>query len=367
MSSRNCSISRRSAASRAPSASSALGPGSTTCAPSSQGCWVYSVPPLPSSQRKICACALVASARASARVRMKRFMRASVRSLHHSPVEQGHVPVTAKDGRTIPEIATGGPSMRRLLFPAFMALALAALLAWLWVPQTVEQRVLAVQVERLMPAQAGELLDEALEVQAVFVDYAGAEDAVLATKAWLALRRYPDMARTILPLYGDDPLFRDILRRHGEAVLPPIRYFMDHDIGTLTLRKRTSDAIDALRWRWNGEAIPAPPPTDLTPVERGRYAIDFIATDGHGFLGQFEVAEDGLVSWIQTERALEGLASFFAGGIRGLETRVRSDEAVRLADLGWAAVDVAIGISALKVLRLGRGAGGAARVGFAER
>lgn len=257
--------------------------------------------------------------------------------------------------------------MRRLVFPAVMALALAALLAWLWVPQTVEQRVLAVQVERLMPAQAGELLDEALEVQAVFVDYAGADDAVLATKAWLALRRYPDMARTILPLYGDDPLFRDILRRHGEAVLPPIRYFMDHDIGTLTLRKRTSDAIDALRWRWNGEAIPDTPPADLSPVERGRHAIDFIATDGHGFLGQFEVADDGRVSWIQTERALEGLASFFAGGIRGLETRVRSDEAVRLADLGWAAVDVAIGISALKVLRLGRGAGATARVGFVER
>jgi hypothetical protein len=256
--------------------------------------------------------------------------------------------------------------MRRILHAALAALVLAGLIGWLWKPQGVEQRLLAVQVEALMPSYSGDLLGEALEVQASFVDFAAFGEPELAAKAWLALRRHPDMARVILPMYGDDPRFREVLLQHGEAVLPPIRYFLDHDIASLSLRKRAGDAIDALRWRWNGDAIPQAAAA-LTPEDRGRYAIEFIALEGHGFLGQFEVGADGRVSWIQTERALEGLANFFAGGIRGLETRVRRDEAVGLADLGWAALDVAIGISALKVLRMGRGATASTRVGFAQR
>src|SRR5690606_39155814 len=99
-----------------------------------------------------------------------------------------------------------------------------------------------------------------------------------------------------------------------------------------------------------------------------RYAIQFLTLEGYDFLGQFVVSQDGEVGWVQTERVLEGINSFFASGVRGLETRLRRDEAVGLGDVGWAAVDVAIGVGALKVLRMGKAGSASARsLTFSER
>src|SRR5690606_33374704 len=69
---------------------------------------------------------------------------------------------------------------------------------------------------------------------------------------------------------------------------------------------------------------------------------------------QFVLSCDGEVSWVQTERILEGINRLFASGIKGLETKFRRDDAITAGDVGWAAVDVAIGVTALKVLRMGR-------------
>src|SRR3546814_15158866 len=74
------------------------------------------------------------------------------------------------------------------------------------------------------------------------------------------------------------------------------------------------------------------------------------------------------VSWIQTERVLEGINSFFAGGLKGLETKLRRDEPIVAGDVGWAALDVAIGVGALKVLRMGKtGVAGGRSLTFFQR
>lgn len=80
----------------------------------------------------------------------------------------------------------------------------------------------------------------------------------------------------------------------------------------------------------------------------------FINREGHDFLGQFVVTPEGQVARVQSERLLESVNAFFAGGIRGLETRVRKDEEIGPGDVGWAALDVAVGVSAFKLVRLGR-------------
>jgi hypothetical protein len=106
----------------------------------------------------------------------------------------------------------------------------------------------------------------------------------------------------------------------------------------------------------------------MTPAQRGWYAVGFILEEGHDFLGQFVVKADGDVRQIQSERVLEALNSFLAGGVRGLETKYRRDEPVELGDVGWAGVDIALGVSALKVLRMGRTARvGAGASGVTER
>ena len=242
--------------------------------------------------------------------------------------------------------------MRRLVFALIGAVLVALILVRTWMPEPIEQRLVGVQVEALMPGYAQALRKEPLEVQAAMLVLA-LDDPMLAARAQFALQRHGELARSVLSAYASDPEFRFVLRAYGEHVVPPIHFFMHNDLPSLTAYKWAGDTAEAVRRRWSGTEGSAP--VALTAEERGRFAIRFIATDGHDFLGQFVVGTDGTVSRVQTERLAEGLVGFFTGGIRDLETRVRRGDELRLSDAGWAAVDVALAASALKVLRMGRG------------
>lgn len=249
--------------------------------------------------------------------------------------------------------------MKTWLWVGICALGAALAIASFARPIPIDEQLIRLQTARWMPEHAEQLIHEPLDVQVVFIDYAQADDPALLLQARLALMRHPHMTRRVLALYGDDPAFQAVLRAYGDHAIPPIHYFLDNEIRALALMHRASEwaesATSTLR-KWGGAETPAErnPTVALDPKVRGAYAIAFIAQEGHDFVGQFVVAADGRVSWVQTERVLEGLNAFFAGGMRGLETRVRKDEAIEFADIGWAAVDVALGVSAVKVLRAAR-------------
>jgi hypothetical protein len=243
--------------------------------------------------------------------------------------------------------------MRRLVFALIGAVLAALILVRTWGSEPIEQRLVGVQIEALMPGYAEALRTEPLEVQAAMLLLA-LDDPMLAARAQLALQRHGGLARPVLAAYAADPGFRLVLDEYGEHVVPPIHFFMHNGLPSLAVYKWAGDTADAFRRRWGGAEDAAP--VALTAEERGRFAIRFIAKDGHDFLGQFIVGNDGMVSRVQTERLTEGLIGFFTGGVRNLETRVRRGDELRLSDAGWAAVDVALAASALKVLRVGRGA-----------
>src|SRR3546814_20335414 len=94
-----------------------------------------------------------------------------------------------------------------------------------------------------------------------------------------------------------------------------------------------------LRQLW-GDHSPAQTSTKqaLSSEDRGWYAVQFIKAEGYDFLGQFVMNAKADVSWIQTERVLEGINSFFAGGLKGLETKLRGDETIVAGDVGWAEI-----------------------------
>lgn len=225
--------------------------------------------------------------------------------------------------------------VQKFLLRAGFALFLALIPLWGWSTISFDERMLQLQLEQLVPQYAADLREEPDLLKALFIDYA--RDPFLAAKAHLALQRYPAMSRLVLVEHGTDPEFQTQLRYYGELIVPPIHYFMTHPVRTwdMFLENFSSDE-------------------ELTATERGRFAIAFIGADGHNFLGQFLLNSAGEVTWLVSERVLEGINSFFAGGIRGLETKVRRGQDVGFADVGWAAADVAIGVSAFKVLRLGR-------------
>lgn len=266
--------------------------------------------------------------------------------------------------------------MKSLLMATLLAFLGALLISRLSGPQPLEAQLLYLQVEQAMPEAADELAGEPAELQALFLAYGS--DPVLIAKARLALLRYPDLARPIFMALGESQDFQEVLRKYGEDVTLPIHYFLSHDVATLELMRRvrqaSDSALDVVRRLWyddesvQGLAELAPSGSALTDEERARYAVQFIKLEGYDFLGQFVISPKGEVNWVQTERVLEGINSFFAGGLKGLETKLHQDEPIALGDVGWAAVDVAIGVGALKVLRMSRtGAAGGRSLTFSQR
>lgn len=186
------------------------------------------------------------------------------------------------------------------------------------------------------------------EIKALLIDVAA--DRELATKMQWALTKYKDAGLRVLKTYGNEPLLQEVLRRYGENVVPVIVFFMDHDVATL----RASYGVRRLWARWHP---PVDEPTTYGPEVRGLYAIQRIQSDGHHFLGQFDVGQ-GIVRWNQTDRVLKSLEEFLAGGVRDLETRHNTGASLRMADVAWAGADVLAMTGVVKALKFVKGAAG---------
>jgi hypothetical protein len=271
------------------------------------------------------------------------------------------------------------------LNPASLLLACLAAAAAAWLAggpsaPPYEDQLIRVAVRQSFGDAASQVAAEPLEIQALLLDYDDNEQLVL--KARLALLRYPDLARRILPVYGGEPEFQAVLLTYGEAALPPIAYFMDHDLTSLEVRRALSERVERARLlyaRLTGapvdDATPATEPApDLTAEDRGWYAIHFLLEEGYDFIGQFAVDPDGNPDWVQTERVTEGVANLFLGGVRDLETKWRQGAVIEGSDLGWAALDMAVIASSVKLfkaVRAGRavapGAAAARSSGFSGR
>jgi hypothetical protein len=239
-----------------------------------------------------------------------------------------------------------------------LALAIGTLASIGSDPTPIDQKLISIQAQEALPG-FDRLQSEPVELQAALIDLGN--DPLLLLKAQSAMLVYPEMARTILPLYASEPEFREVLKSYGEHALPPIDYFLRHPVSSVEWMnkasiqyQRTLDYIAELR------GLPVEKSSDqltsgpLTPEERGWYAVNFVAREGSDFIGQFVVGPEGETQWVQTERVTEGLTQFFTGGIRQLERSYRRDGDVTAAEFGWASVDVLVFASAVKVLRAGR-------------
>lgn len=246
--------------------------------------------------------------------------------------------------------------MKKLLLILGVALLVAVVATVKSSPMPIEDRLIRVQTQERLSDFPG-INSEPTEVQAALLDMTG--DPLLLLKARAAFLRYPEMARTIFPLYGPDEEFREILRLYGENILPPIHYFLGQPIGSIELmNSATNTYLNIRAFFASNKNSPKQGDTteseNLLPVERGWYAIQFIKSEGHDFLGQFVVSQEGEVTWVRTERILENVNQFFASGIRNLEIQYRTGADISAADIGQASVDVLIFASALKMLRAGR-------------
>lgn len=244
--------------------------------------------------------------------------------------------------------------MKTLFIIFALAALLATIISFAGQPVPVEQKLIRIHTADVLSEFSG-IEQESVDLQAALADMA--QDPLLVLKAKAALLRYPVMTRKLLPLYGSEPEFQEILRQHGESVLAPIQYFVSNPVGSIELLNRGGKLYEQFKqWLFENDSHQAivDSAQRLTPSERGWYAIQFIHIEGFDFLGQFLVTPEGKVEWLASERALEGLTQFFADGIRQLEKRHRMDEPIGADDIGWAALDVMVFASTVKVLRIGR-------------
>ncbi len=250
--------------------------------------------------------------------------------------------------------------MKKLSVLLAAAVMTAAVISLDWKAASFEERAIELQLGHAPPDLSAALRDEPLEVKAVVLDYQ--EDRVLLLKTQAALTKYPRLARAVLPLYGDTPEFKEILAAHGESILPPIYYFMNNDVTSVTVAHYAGQKLKAIKTSANGllrsRSTPAAPDaaTPLTPEQRGWYAVNYIRAEGHDFLGQFVIDGEGNPKWNQTERVVEGANMLFTSGIRDLETKLQTDQTLTAGDVGWAAADALVTLGAVKLLRVGRAA-----------
>ncbi|MBR9870664.1 MAG: hypothetical protein GYB26_05960 [Gammaproteobacteria bacterium] len=232
-------------------------------------------------------------------------------------------------------------SRHRLLWPAALALLVAAVIAAFAKPMMVEERLITISAHDQF-GQHPELLEQPLAIQALLLDYQ--TDSLLWLKTLSAMHVYPEHTTLLLGLFGEEPEFRQALRTQGESLIPPVIHFYKNPVTSIEVLNRIT----------GGEGA-------LSPEQRAWYAVNFANQEDDDFTGQFRVAPDGAIEWIWTERITEGIAQFFTSGIRTLETRYRTDQEIRASDLGWAAVDAVIIGSAVKFLKAGRLAANTAR------
>jgi hypothetical protein len=249
---------------------------------------------------------------------------------------------------------------RRLLWLVLFALAGAVGLSFSMTTMDPEERLVRVQAAEEY-GQDSIVAAQPADIQALLLDYRS--DPLLALKARAALLVYPADTRRLLRLYGTEPEFRRALAEHGEHLVPPVTYFYRHPVGSVEAMNRLARAWQAttrmvrgyLDQDSSGQQQP-PDSGELTPEQRGWYAVNFALEEGQDFTGQFVVAPSGNIEWLWTERIMENAVQFLTSGIANLEERYRTDQPIGAADIGWAAVDAVIIGSSVKLLKAGRAA-----------
>ncbi|GAA4026882.1 hypothetical protein [Actimicrobium antarcticum] len=265
---------------------------------------------------------------------------------------------------------------RKIIFVLSFAFLCAVLIAHYMMARPYEEQLMRIQTSERLGNLGSAVLDEPMGIQAILLDYSS--DQALLLKTWIALKKYPTITRELLMLYGEEPIFKRVMKNYGESVVPVIQYFRANEIWTYTAQTKiaavATDAASTLKQAWSmlpgttKPAVPrpaAPPTAPAAPAapapiappriaanERGWYAVNILDTEGHDLLGQFVEGQDGQIRRIQTDRFGKLVIGFLSSGIRNIETKSQSGDELKAADYLWAGVDVLPFIGIAKGLRL---------------
>lgn len=230
-----------------------------------------------------------------------------------------------------------------------LSLLIAATFVIFWRPVPLEEQMVQLQLDQIVPNRSHALRALPPELGALLIEYA--DDPLLLLQAQTALTRHPIMARKVMLSYGDEPDFRLVLREYGATAIPPIHFFMHNEVRTVAVMQQAGALADKVRALVGLGEAGTSGQTLAPELERGWFAIAFVHAEGHSFIGQFVLDMNDEVHWLQSERLLEGINAFFASGIRNLERRHRQGQDIRARDIGSATIDIVIGVSMFKLVK----------------
>lgn len=165
---------------------------------------------------------------------------------------------------------------------------------------------------------------------------------------WSALdaaQRYPELARKVFALYGDDPTFRSVFDRYGHPAIAVVGYFLENGSTQYRVSQALQGAISQIRQgelpKWSD---------NLTGEQMGLMAINELDERGSELLAEFEIT-GGRAKRKPIEASVLGVKNFFLGGIHNVETVwVRGERPLTWKDFGGAALDVAAMASGVGLL-----------------
>lgn len=177
--------------------------------------------------------------------------------------------------------------------------------------------------------------------------------AELSFKTKLAEQKYGADAEKVFQSYGNDKAFHQLLYNHGEHVVPVVAFFMENDLPSMRFQYGLGRSWDWLKQRfpWRDQSPELPVTKEYSPYQRGLYAIDRANSEGHDFIGQFDL--DGQKAhWNQTDRFSKAITSFLLDGIRTVEQKRNTGAQITAWDWANAGSDVLVIFSASKLMKL---------------
>lgn len=226
-------------------------------------------------------------------------------------------------------------------------IALAAIAAFASGPGGYAARIVTLEARATLPREVYAAAGDSPQLRALFLD--AGDHPQLVARMKFALLDYPQDARNVLVAFGGDEDFQQALLDYGERIIPVIAYFQKTDLATMKLRFDFARGWNKMLGKGEVDAGKS-----YGPEYRGLFAIEAIHQEGHKFLAQFRIDEQGAVHWLMTPQVTTFISEFFTSGIAQVEEKVRLRQQLAVSDLASGTVDVVGGLGFLKLLRLAK-------------
>lgn len=185
---------------------------------------------------------------------------------------------------------------------------------------------------------AGAYLVVATEPSVYPVSLAKADMSEASFQERAALERFPAQAPEIMATFGEDPTFQRMLREYGHNSTFPIiwKCLSDGDDILDASHAMLSAGRSLYKLRFPES------PRRLSSMECAKHAIAMIDTLGHDFLRLYKRDQQDMAHGLPAKAVIALVGDVLTSGIKNFDERRALGQEIRVRDLVWLGVDLAV-------------------------